>query len=397
MSKKMLRPHLIIMVLVLFVAGTLNGEAVKNIIFMIPDGMGISNVTAARIYAFGTGSKRLHFETLEQIGYQSTCSSDSMVTDSAAAASAWACGEKFKNGEISFHGETQTYPRTILELARDKGKKTGLVATSTITHATPAAFGAHVVNRECEKEIASQYISNTHVDVLLGAGKEIFNSSETGADPCGTFGNFIRIAEQNGYTVVHTREEMIKSSGVSKLLGLFRYVSLTPAYRKHRIKKSAEEPSLAEMTQISLDILEKNPNGFFLMVEGSQIDWANHANNIEYQISEILEFDKAVKVVLDWLAQNPSRLNETLLVIIPDHDCGGFAVTGPEERIIEKPGEYVKAKWIWGHHTGEDTIIWSQGPYSKFLGKAIDNTDIFYIMRAALNGEAYNPNCRKSR
>ena len=370
--------------------GIVKTKAVTNIIFMVPDGLAISNVTAARVYAFGTNKQRLYLETLDQIGYQSTHSLNSMITDSAAAASAWACGEKFNNGEISFHCKTRTSPRTILELAREMGKKSGLVATSCITHATPAAFGAHVGNRDCENEIARQYIVKNGIDILLGAGKGIFQSSEMGADPCGTYGDFIELAKERDYTIVNTREEMFRSHKTAKkLLGLFRHVSLTPAHRRAKVKKSQDEPRLAEMTGVALQFLETHQKGFFLLVEGSQIDWANHANNLEYQISETLEFDKAVKVVLDWVNQDKNRKESTLIVIVSDHDCGGFAIKGPWGKTLTQPGQYVNAGWIWGSHTGEDTIIWSQGPYSSHLGKAIDNTDIFHIMKAALYGKEY--------
>ncbi len=370
--------------------GLAKTKAVTNIIFMVPDGLAISNVTAARVYAFGTNKQRLYLETLDQIGYQSTHSLNSMVTDSAAAASAWACGEKFNNGEISFHPKTRTSPRTILELAREMGKKSGLVATSSITHATPAAFGAHVGNRNCENEIARQYIVKNGIDILLGGGKGIFQSSEMGADPCGTYGDFIELAKERDYTIVNTREEMFRSHKTAKkLLGLFRHVSLTPAHRRAQIKKSQEEPRLAEMTGVALQFLETHQKGFFLLVEGSQIDWANHANNLEYQISETLEFDQAVKVVLDWVNQKRNRKKGTLIVIVSDHGCGGFAIKGPWGKTLIQPGQYVEAGWIWGSHTGEDTMIWSQGPYSNHLGKAIDNTDIFHIMKAALYGKEY--------
>lgn len=148
-------------------------ESAKNIIFMVPDGMGLSNVTATRIYLNGPNGDRLSFEKLPTIGYQSTHSANSTVTDSAAAASAWATGEKFNNGEISCHSEDTVCiesPATILELAKEEGKATGLVATSTITHATPASFAAHVNSRKCETEIARQYIEESGVDVLLGGG-----------------------------------------------------------------------------------------------------------------------------------------------------------------------------------------------------------------------------------
>jgi alkaline phosphatase len=246
-----------------------------------------------------------------------------------------------------------------------------------------------VGDRECENEIARQYIEITGVNVILGAGKGVFSSTEFDEDPCGIYGDFILTAEEKGYTVVFNKEDMLKSANKKYLLGLFRYVSLTPAYKKNSVKRADQEPSLSEMTRVALNILEKNEKGFFLVVEGSQIDWANHANNLAYQIGEILEFDRAVKHILDWINLEQSRKENTLIIIVPDHDCGGFAVKGPMGRTFTAPGHYVKEGWICGGHTGEDTIIWSQGPYSEHLGKAIDNTDIFHIMKAAFLGQPY--------
>ena len=146
----------------------------KNIIFMVPDGMVLSNVTSTRIFVNGPNGDPLYLETIPQIGYQRTHSANATVTDSAAAVTAWARGEKFNNNEISYHdndGDSvceEPITPTVLELAKAKGKATGLVATSTITHATPAVWGAHVYWRNCETEIGRQLVLETGVDVLHG-------------------------------------------------------------------------------------------------------------------------------------------------------------------------------------------------------------------------------------
>ncbi|MGD2092769.1 MAG: alkaline phosphatase [Candidatus Aminicenantes bacterium] len=376
----------LVLILCFFIPNLTASKKVKNIIFIVPDGMGLANVTAARIYKYGLSKERLSFETLERIGYQSTYSQNSLVTDSAASASAWACGQKFNNGEISFHGETEEAPQTILELAKAKGKSTGLVATSTITHATPAAFGAHVKSRSCENEIARQYILKTEVDVILGGGKMRFNS--TSNDRCGSSGDFITAAKTKGYTIVYTKEEMLKVQNTNKLLGLFSEGPLTPGPKRASddIIKS-REPTLAEMTGTALKILEQNDKGFFLLVEASQVDWANHAHNLEYQIAEMLGLDQAVGVVLDWVNARSNRKSETLIIIVPDHETGGFAINGPYGSTITEPGQLVTVGWTSKGHTAVDTTIWSQGPYSQYLGRAIDNTDIFHIMKAAFLGK----------
>ncbi len=356
-----------------------NPNEVKNIIFMVPDGMGLADVTAARIYKNGPGGAPLNIETLGNIGYQRTYSANSIITDSAAAGSAWACGEKFNNGEICYHTDGKPYNPSILELAKAEGKATGLVATSTITHATPAVFGAHVKSRNCENEIARQYIEVTGVDVMLGGGVAKFNS--TRPDKCGTSGDFIAEALQKGYPVVYTRAGMDSAvaNGTVKLLGLFSNSGMTPEYLR---VSGTTEPGLPEMTSSALDILEKNRDGFFLMVEGSQVDWANHDNNLKYQVGETLAFDEAVRVVLDWINTSPERKEHTLLIIVPDHETGGFAVNGPDRLL--NAGESVDVGWTSPEHTGVDTLIWSQGPASFALGRAVDNTDLYGVMAKAL-------------
>lgn len=368
-----------VLIIILFVPASAAQRPVKNIIFMVPDGLGLSNVTAARIRLGGVDGDSLVFETLSQIGYQRTHSRNSVVTDSAAAASAWATGHKFRNGEISHHTFNGSSPMTILELAQSLGKSTGLVATSTITHATPAAFGAHVPSRECETEIAKQYI-NLGIDVLLGGGVSKFRT--TSADPCGTSGNMIALARSHGYTYVTTRAEMAAAPNQPKLLGLFSEKGMTAM-----VKRAADspEPFLKRMTTKALKILGKNPNGFFLMVEGSQIDWANHANNLKYQLKETVAFDKAVNTVLNWVNENNAE-EDTLIIVVPDHDCGGMSINGPYGSTIRTRGKDIEAAWTSDYHTACDTMIWSEGPYSEYLGAALDNTHLFIIMKAAFLG-----------
>lgn len=370
------------------------GKYAKNIIFMVPDGMGLSNVTAARIFKNGPNGNPLHFETLPEIGYQRTYAKNSIVPDSAAAGSAWACGEKFNNNEIcclddNKDGKCESAPLTILEIAKAKGKATGLVATSTISHATPAVWGAHVHHRNCETEIARQYIEETKVDVLLGGGIGV-DSSQCKTPSTKTALQLIDEAQNlHGYIYVTNKAQMNNAvaSGNNKILGLFATSPNPKTPETYRVDPSLSypegEPTLAEMTAAALDILEEDKDGFFLMVEGSQIDWANHNNDITYQIGETLAFDEAVKVVLDWVHEKPSRLKKTLIIIVADHECGGFAVNGPYGMLSEQ-GDIVNAGWTSDNHTGGDTVIWSQGPGSELLGKAVDNTYLYWVMKEVL-------------
>jgi alkaline phosphatase len=365
----------------------------KNIIFMVPDGMGLAHVTAARIFKNGPDGENLHLETLPTIGYQRTHSASDSLTDSAAAASAWANGEKFNNGEISCHdddhdGRCEPAPNpTILEIAKAKGKATGLVVTSAVTHATPAAFGSHVPSRRCEQEIARQYIQVAKVEVILGGGLKKFKSTEKQADECGTFGDFISEAERTGYQIVYTKKELdgVVATSARKILGLFASKGKTPELFRISPEERyrAEEPTLPQMTAAALEILERAEDGFFLLLEGSQIDWASHRNDVAYQIAETLAFDQAVKVVLDWITEKPNRRLNTLVIISADHETGGFAISGAGGRKYKR-GDIVDHYWASTGHTAEDVVIWSQGPGSQYLGRVVDNTDLYKVMLKVL-------------
>ncbi len=218
------------------------------------------------------------------------------------------------------------------------------------------------------------------MSVLLGGGKALLTAQE--ADPCGTAGDLLRLAQERGYRVVADRKELEKAveEGATKLLGLFSDHTLTPEYIR---KPESAEPRLREMATAALRVLEQNEAGFFLLIEGSLVDRANHENNFPYQVGEVLAFDEAVAVVRAWVDQDPKRKAETLLIVVPDHETGGFAITGPFSTGKDADGE-VETAWTGKKHTGVDTIIWSSGPGSERLGRAIDNTDLYGIMADAL-------------
>ncbi len=371
-------------------------DKAKNIIFMVPDGQGLSNITAARIFKNGPNGEPLNQETLDNIGYQRTHSANSTITDSAAAASAWAMGEKFVNGEISCHadkdGNCVDLKPTILETAAEAGKATGLVVTAQISHATPAAFGAHVPSRSQGVEIARQFIEDVGVDVVLGGS--VYRADDTQRE------YIINAATTRGYTLVRNETEMddAVTAGTPKVLGLFEQNGIgngkTPEmFRVDGSKYPEDEPTLADITEAALDILEEDRDGFFLMVEGSQIDWANHGGAREtpdaaqsatkYQLAESLGFDEAVGAVLNWVNAAPDRKDNTLLIIVADHDCGGFAVNGPYGSLSNR-GDIVEGAFTSTNHTAVDTIIYSQGPGSDQLNAAVDNTDLYYVMKGVL-------------
>lgn len=352
----------------------------KNIIIMVPDGMGLADVTAARTFKNGPNGAPLSFETLEHIGYQRSHSANSLVTDSAAAASAWACGEKFNNNEICYHGDGRPVRPSILELAKKAGKSTGLVVTDGITEATPAAFGAHVPTRDCRQEIGRQYLETTGVDVLLGGGRKEFSTGTP--DPCGTKGDLLLSAGKKGYVLVTDREELKKAvaGGSRKLLGLFQARGMTPEVER---QAASLEPRLPEMTAAALTVLEKDRDGFFLLVESSLVDKANHRNNFPMQFGEILAFDEAVATVKNWLMADRKRADTTLLIVVADHETGGFTITGPDSS-LPPPGGTLETAWTGKGHSAVDTMVWSEGPGSKNLARALNNTDLYRVMAEAL-------------
>lgn len=371
-----------------------NHHEVKYVIFMVPDGMGLADVTAARIQKNGISGDPLWLETLEHIGYQRSYSKVNTVTDSAAAASAWACGEKFVNDEICLHADGAPHNRSLLELAKLHGMGTGLVATQTITHATPAAFGSHVSFRDCEQEIARQYVQVTQPDVMLGGGRSKFIS--TVADACGTTGNFVNEATSLGYTYVTTAAglEAAVQSGQPKVLGLFAGSYLLPEILR---PANTTQPRLPDMATAALSILEKHAGGFFVMIEGSHIDTCNHIEDIYMgqpvpcQYSEVAAFDESVKRVLDWISASPERQEHTLLIVAVDHETGGFAIKGTEVAGAEPLGSFSEA-WTFqldashpqAGHTGGDVMIWSQGPGSEALNRAMDNTWVYAVVSAVM-------------
>lgn len=283
----------------------------QNVILFISDGLGPAGVTMARDYVRDVlGGSGLVLDGI-LTGSVRTFATDSRITDSAAGATAYSAGVKTYNGAISV--DTLRRPLgTILEAAEDEGLATGLVATSRITHATPAAFASHVPDRNMENEIAAQMMERG-VDVILGGGKEFFvtegGKREDGRD-------LIQEARTKGYHVIESRSEL--GDVHTPVLGLF--ASGHMAFEIDR--DSTDQPSLVEMTQKAIELLEDDPDGFFLMVEGSRIDHAAHENDAAAQLHDILAYDQAIAAALDYAR----RHGNTLVVSVSDHETGGLSV-----------------------------------------------------------------------
>jgi alkaline phosphatase len=351
-SRKFFLANLFVAVLVLHCgAHSFAGEA-RNVILMIGDGMGPAHVGIASLYATRQLGKNLVMTEIMDKGrtaYLVNDTADATVTESAAAATQMATGVKVTARAIGM-GPDGRVLKTILEIAKEKGKATGLVTTSGITDATPAGFVAHVAHRSAEDEIADQLVKSG-VNILFGGRKAFFlPESEKGGRKDGR--NLLAEARRQGYAVAATGEEMKAAEG-QKILGLFNSGNM----RFEIDRRGSGEPSLAEMTGKALEILRQNRNGFFLMVEAGRIDHASHYHDIGALISDMLAFDEAVHVAYEFQKARP----DTLLIITADHETGGVAViphspTSKEYQGIDLPAiSKVKASVeVWAKELGKD-------------------------------------------
>jgi alkaline phosphatase len=315
----------------------------KNIILFIGDGMGLSQVTAGKVVK-GT----LEMERCPVTGFSTTWPAGSLVTDSAAAATALSTGVKTRNGALGVTTDDQPL-KNVIEYAEEKGKSTGVAVSCALTHATPAGFIVHVSARGQSEKIASQ-IAGSAVDVLFGGGLNHFNPTNNPSLP----------VLQKKMTVALTAEEFRRLGTPEKAAAILYPVH--PPYAAQR------EVSLKELTQKAIEILSQDPDGFFLMVEGSQIDWAGHKNDGTNVVSEVVDFDNAVGAGLDFAEKN----DETLVIITADHETGGFAVLGGsvENKTADKTG------FVHGNHTASMVPVFAYGPGSTAFSGVLDNTDI---------------------
>ncbi|MCP3739705.1 alkaline phosphatase [Rossellomorea sp. BNER] len=416
-----------------------NNKKIKNVIVLIGDGMGVSYTSAYR-YLKDDSTIKVKERTAYDpylVGQQMTYSEDSdeNITDSAAAATAMSAGIKTFNNAIGVDNDGSEV-KTVLEAAKEKGKATGLVATSEITHATPASFGSHDKSRKNMDSIADDYfdemINGEHkVDVLLGGGKSNFIRNDR---------NLVEEFKKDGYAYVDSKKEMLNNKD-DQILGLFADGGLPKM-----IDREKETPSLEEMTNTALKKLNKDKDGFFLMVEGSQIDWAGHDNDIVGAMSEMEDFENAFEAAIEFAKKD----KHTLVVATADHSTGGYSIgadgiynwfsepikaakrtpdfmaeeivnganveetlkkyidqeklplTAEEIQSVEKAAKTKETLeidnaienifnkrshtgWTTGGHTGEDVPVYAFGPASEAFAGQINNTDIAKNVFDALN------------
>lgn len=332
---------------------------VERVIYMIGDGMGVAHISATQI---AQDYEPLAMERAEHIGLCKTYSANSRITDSAAAGTALATGYKTNNGMIGVTPDSLPHP-SIREKAERAGMPTGVVVTYPVTNATPAAFVAHVDYRHKEDEIATYYISNS-LDVFMGGGSKRFDQR---ADSL----NFFDTLRERGYTIATSLAD-IEDISEGKVAVLPTEDSM-PSYLDGR------GDFLPEATAKALEILSNNAKadrtGFFLMVEGSQIDGKAHGHDLEGMIAEIRDFDAAVEVAFDYADEHPG----TLVVVTADHETGGLTIVNGNRR-FDLRDHQVDYAWTTGGHTGGMVPIFAYGTGSEHFSGVFENTDLPKIM-----------------
>ena len=320
----------------------------KNVILMIGDGMGVSQVYAGMTAKHG----HLELERCPYTGFIKTYSSDNYITDSAAGATAFACGQKTKNGCISLSSTGDTL-KSILWYAEENGLSTGLVAICKITHATPAAFIANNISRENYEAIAEDFLK-TDIDVFIGGGRDNFEKRQDSIN----LSDQLRAAN---YQLVYDTLGMneVQEGKLAALL----WPGHPPRYSQGR------GDFLSKASSKAVDLLNQNPVGFFLMIEGSQIDWGGHDNDNDYVVEEMVDFDNTIGKILDFAEKD----GETLVIITADHETGGYALNDGNL----KEG-WVKGVFTTNHHTGTMVPVFAFGPGAKNFTGIYENTGIFY-------------------
>lgn len=325
----------------------------KNIVLMIGDGMGV-----AQIYAGLTANKgSLNLERCTYVGFHKNQADSAYVTDSGAGATAFSIGKRTYNGAIGVDAARLAHP-TILEIAESNKLATGLVVSSSVTHATPASFIAHQPSRSMVEEIAADFLK-TDIDVFIGGGRKHFSQRKDGR-------NLLDSLKIRNYQLADTLTDIIKITS-GKLAGFIANVE------PPRVSDGRGD-QLLQSTQTALTILQQNKKGFFLMVEGSQIDWGGHDNDAPYTINEMIDFDKAIGAVLDFAEKD----GNTLVIITADHETGGMSLVNGNMQ-----AGTVEAKFTTKGHTGVMIPVFSYGPGSEKFSGIYHNYTIFDKMMAA--------------
>lgn len=347
----------------------------NNIILFIGDGMGLSQVQSAVYTKFGqkldeSGEPiKLSYEKFPVFGYVTTFSSNSLVTDSAAAGTAIACGYKTDNGMLGVTPDGKSI-KSVADVAKEKGKIVGVMSSVGLNHATPASFYAHVSSRGSYDDVTEQFLAEGKLDLLIGGGIYRKNLTLEAINEKAGKANFKVFTCEN---INDMTPEKTKDSRVFGYFDLNDNKQLD--YESERTPEN-KEPHLSDLTVQALKILidKKKDKGFFLMVESGSIDWACHDNKFEQAMSEVIELDKTVSDTIK-LLEEKKILNDTLIIVTADHETGGQALNGPYKKVLNE-NENPEIAWTSKNHTAISVMIWATGPGAKMFSGKIDNTQI---------------------
>lgn len=352
MTRKILSLVLILMLVASF--STISAsERPENIIFLIGDGMGVGQISATRILR-GT----LALEEFKVMGLHATASHDKLVTDSAAAGTALATGYKTIYNRLGNDPDGKPL-KNLFEYAKEAGLRTGIVVTCTMTHATPGAFSAHVDLRKYASEIALQQVNDSGMSLIIGGGmRDLLPQSAEGSRRKDDINLVEKLKER--MPVVTTYKELAALKDTDSAAAILD-MGMLP-------KASDRDYSLGDMLKKGLEIITSNEKGFVLMVEGSQIDFAGHDNDLDRVVSELVDFDAAVRVALDFAKKD----GKTLVVVTADHETGG--ITLPDEDTEDL--KLKKASFSTQKHSGEMVPIFAYGPGAEKFGGIQDINDV---------------------
>lgn len=331
-----------------FTASAQPAEQPANVILLIGDGMGLAQMSSIYFRDVDT----VHFDRMTNIGLIKTWSSDAKITDSASSATAYATGKKTYNGAIGVDADTMQL-ETIVERIHPKGIATGLLATSSITHATPAAFYAHASSRNMHEDIARD-LTHSNVDFFAGGGLKFFAHREDGR-------NYYNMLSRHGFVVDSTGLNQPGELDVSKRYGFL----LAPDGMPNMLAGRGD--FLPDATTLALEYFTQKGDPFFIMIEGSQIDWGSHGNNAEYLMTEVEDFNKTIGRVLDFAEED----GNTLVVITADHETGGFALSSADDY------NTLNGTFSTGGHTATLVPVYAFGPGADVFNGIYQNTGIY--------------------
>lgn len=328
----------------------------KKVIFLIGDGMGLAQISGAMVEYQGQNA----FERFKVIGLSKTQSADDYVTDSGAGATVFSIGKKTFNGAIGVGADTFAY-ENLFEKLKKQNRATGVVATSSVTHATPASFYAHVGSRNSEDDIAL-FLLKGSCDIAIGGGNKFF---EARAD----HKNLYKELQQQGFVTIADTINPYQHQTATKLV----YTLATDGMKR---MLDGRGNFLKTASLNAIELLNQNKNGYMLMIEGSQIDWGGHANDYEYMKTELHDFNETINAVLDYAQKE----KDVLVVVTADHETGGLALTMNKEN----PKAFIP-KYTYKKHTGIMVPVFAYGPGAEEFAGMYENTAIFDKFKHLLN------------